>query len=303
MPAGAIRSTTPPRFPGRGRGALLALPFLFFLAVPAGAQAVVVVAEDGGFDRATVRAVRALATERLLARDVAVVDDPRLDPVGPLEGEAVRTLEAAGASRLFVLRIGPRLDEKVQLSFEEARLPDASPLFVAALVATGIDEADRVVPRLVDAVLDRRPAETNARIDTVTLREGEPYNKRPGERFWVIGIPLEPRGFSLGRWHEAERWRVGVVLEGAGEEDDDGFGFLGVEGAWLPSTRAISPYLGGGVGIVGAGGEDGTGLKLEGGVEMLRHHRVRLLVGAGVVVPFFQGREDACPFLVVRLAL
>ncbi len=305
MPAGTIRPATQPRQVHASRGALLTLLFSCLLAGDAGAQAVVVVAEDGGFDQTTVRAVRAIAVERLRARDIAIIDDPRIDPARPLGGEETAVLEAVGARRLFVLRIGPRLERKVRLSFEEAETRDASPLFAVTLTATGLDEAPRVVPRLVDAVLDRSSAEASERIQTVTREEGEPFNKRPGERFWVIGIPLEPRGFSLGRWHEADRWRVGIVAEGAGEDDDDGFGFFGVEGAWLPSTRAISPYLGGGVGIVGAGGEDGTGLKLEGGVELLRHHRARLMVGVGAVMPFFQTetRKDIYPFLVVRLAL
>ncbi len=302
MSARASRCLVPSRLKGPSCGALLIALFFSLQAGTAGAQAVLVAAEHGGFDPPTVRAVRAIAAGQLRARGIAVIEDPRIDPLRPLGAEAAGLLEAVGASRLFVLRIGDRLDQKVPLSFEEARPRDASLLFAATLTATGIDEADPVVPRLVDAVIDRRSAEASAHIQTVTRKEGEPFNKRPGERFWVIGIPLEPLGFSIARWHEAERWRVGVVLEGAGN-DDEGRGFLGVDGAWLPSTGAISPYLGGGLGIVGAGEKQGAGLKLEAGVELLRHHRVRLMVGADAVIPFFRASKGVYPALVIRLAL
>jgi hypothetical protein len=302
MSARASRQSARSRLERSSCGALLTFLSFFLVAGTARAQAVVVAAEDGGFDQTTVRVVRAIAAGQLRARGIAVIDDPRIDPVRPLGAGAPELLETVGVRRLFLLRIGDRLDQKVPLSFEEARPRDASLLFAATLTATGIDEADRVVPRLVDAVVDRRPAETNARIQTVTRKEGEPFNKRPGERFWVIGIPLEPLGFSIARWHEAERWRVGIVLEGAGE-NSNGRSFLGVDGAWLPSTGAISPYLGCGLGIVGVNERQGAGLKLEAGVELLRHHRVRLMLGADAVVPFFNSAKGVYPALVIRLAL
>jgi len=55
-----------------------------------------------------------------------------------------------------VLRLGA-LQKKVVMTLEEIAPTSATPVFVATLAASDIDEADTVVPRLVTAVLDRTP--------------------------------------------------------------------------------------------------------------------------------------------------
>jgi len=56
---------------------------------------------------------------------------------------------------------------------------------------------------------------------TVTAAESRPFAKKPGERFWFVGLPVAlyngggtPAGFSLGYGYEAENFRISVT--GAG---------------------------------------------------------------------------------------
>jgi hypothetical protein len=266
--------------------AVLALASLAAAPV-AGESAIVVVAEDGGFPPAAVRTVRSLAATELRGRGLDVREDPRFEGTVLLGPETLANLAGAGASRVFVLRLG-RLEQKVLITVEELAPPAAAP-FAQTHAASSLDEADTVVPRLVRAVLDREPFEKSARMQTVTTAESEPLRRKPGEGLFVIGLGLEPLGGSLGWSYETRRWRLGVLAQGA----DEGASFFGIDGAWLPHDGNVSPYLGAGLGIVGPGDDgDGSGdgaslgTKLEAGVELFRLHRVRLMAGVSAIIPF-----------------
>jgi hypothetical protein len=249
----------------RTRLSLLALLALASLAAApsAGASAIVVVAEDGGFPPATVQTVRSLAVTELRTRGIDVVEEPR-----PQDRE-------------FVLRLG-RLDQKVLITLEELEPPRTTPDFAATHAASSIDEADVVVPRLVRAVLDREPFDKGARMTTVTAAESAPFRSRPGEGLFVVGVGLAPLGASIGWSYEARAWRLGILAQGA----DDGASFFGVEGAWIPYDGSVSPYLGAGLGSVGGDFDASLGTKLEAGVELFRLHRVRLMAGLSAIIPF-----------------
>lgn len=235
-----------------------------FASPAAGASAVVIVAEDGGFPPETVQTVKLLTATELRSRGIDVRSD------------------AGERGREFVLRFG-RLDRKVLITLEDVEPPKTTPEFAASHAASSIDEADVVVPRLVRAVLDREPFDRGARMPTVTAQESAPFRSRPGEGLFVIGVGLAPLGASIGWSYEARSWRLGIIAQGA----DEGASFFGVEGAWIPYDGGVSPYLGAGLGSVG-GGDNGAsvGTKLEAGVEFFRLHRVRLMAGVSAIIPF-----------------
>jgi hypothetical protein len=242
--------------------AVLALASLA-AAPPAGASAVVTVAEDGGFPPETVKTVRSLAVTELRTRGIDVV-------------------EAAGArDREFVLRLG-RLDQKVLITLEDLAPPSTTPEFTATHAASSIDEADVVVPRLVHAVLRREPFEKGARMPTVTAQEATPFRSRPGEGLFVLGVGLAPLGASIGWSYEARSFRLGILAQGA----DDGASFFGIEGAWIPLDASVSPYVGAGLGSVAGDYDASLGTKLEVGVEAFRLHRVRLMAAVSAIIPF-----------------
>ena len=233
-------------------------------APPAGASAVVVVAEDGGFAPEAVRTVSFLVGAELRLRGIDIA-----------EGAGTRDRE-------FVLRLG-RLDRKVLITLEDMSPPKTTPEFAVTHAASSLDEADVVVPRLVRAVLAREPFDRGARMPTVTAQESAPLRNRPGEGLFVIGVGLAPLGASIGWSYEARAWRLGILAQGA----DDGAAFFGVEGAWIPYDGNVSPYVGAGLGSVGGDDVDASlGTKLEVGVEAFRLHRVRLMAGVSAIIPF-----------------
>jgi hypothetical protein len=126
------------------------------------------------------------------------------------------------------------------------------------------------------------------------VSEAKPFAKKPGERYWFIGLPVPlfaanqgtPLGFSLGYGYEAENFRVNASVGGFGRTDT-GIGYGVLEAFWIPLQGEVSPYLGGGLGYMGAGGHGGMGGALEAGIEAFRLHGVRALAGLQVMVPFF----------------
>lgn len=255
----------------------------------------VVVAETGGFPAETIRTVRTIAANELRRHGVPVRDE---SAAGTAEGvDDPGALEASGAARIFVLRLG-RLDAKVPISLEEREPKNAVPVFIASHTAESIDEADTVIPRLVRAVLRREPVEAGAQVQTVTAQESAPLRKKPGEGLWVVGLGLVPLGGSFGWSYETRQWRLGVLYQGA--EDDPSF--MGIDGAWIVRDTNLSPYLGLGLGAVGS--DDAVlGAKLEAGLEFFRLHGVRLLVGVNALIPFESrpGTDSISPGVHLRL--
>jgi hypothetical protein len=242
------------------------------------AGAVVIVREDGGFEATTVRTLRSMLATELRKHGLVVGDE------SPTGSETLSDLGERGIERIFVLHIG-RLDKKVPFALEEQVPGQSTAVSAASLTAASVDEADTVIERLVTAVLAREPVERGARMASVTDRESTPFRKKPGEGLWTVGLGLTPLGGSLGWSYEAKQWRLGVLLQGA--EDD--VSFFGIDAAWIPRDRDVSPYVGVGLGIVGseASDEDSVlGAKIEVGVEVFRLHGVRLLAGVNAVIPF-----------------
>ena len=239
------------------------------LGVPAPtatAQEVVRVLGDGGLDVGVVRTLQQLTEAALRQRGVL--------------------------GRHFVLRVG-RLGHKIPLSLEETAR-DGSSLYVASLAASEIEEADIVIPRLVEAVISRKEVSDTARLRTVVDVETTPMKKLPSERHWSIGSPVAPGGIYVAYTRETAHWRVGVTLLGTGKfgESGSGAGFFGVGAVWLVSDGPFSPFIGGGAGIVGVDDLEGTGVHLEAGMEMLRLHRIRFSVAADVIIPGYDPRKD-----------
>ncbi len=272
---------------------------LFLFAAPALAQgrgdAMLVVADDGALDAPAVHALRNIAATELRKRGVSVSDDRRTEGVRPVDAALADLADDLGARRVFALRVGGRLGEKVPLTLEELAPGTLAEVYSASLTASHLEECDLVTARLVDAVLSRSDAEHNAEMRTVTASESKPFAKKPGERFWFIGLPIAlynagqgtPYGFSIGYGYEAESFRLSAT-GGLFSRASEGTGFVALEAAWIPLTTEISPYIGGGVGYMWAGGNGGMGAVAEAGLEAFRLHGVRALAGIQATIPFFE---------------
>lgn len=280
--------------------------FLVLLpAAPAFAQeggALLVVADDGALEAPAVHAIRTLAQGELQRRGISVVDDPRTQGRRPLDASLSQLALQLGAGRLFALSIGGMLGQKVPLTFEELSPQTLAPVSSASLVATGLDECDVVTARLVDAVLERRSAGSTARMGTVTAAESKPFAQRPGQRFWFVGLPVAlynanrgtPLGICLGYGYEAENFRLGASV-GSYSRDSEGVSYLLMEGVFIPFASEISPFVGGGLGYMGAGSRAGMGAEVEVGLEAFRLHGVRALLGLQAMVPFFNTQGPVGP--------
>ena len=248
----------------RTRLSLLAVLALASLAASpaAGASAVVIVAEDGGFPPDTVKTVRSLAVAELRTRGIDVGDEPDR---GPRVRAAARPPRPEGAHHPG----GPRA-------------AGTTPDFTATHAASSIDEADVVVPRLVRAVLT---ASRSTRAHG--CRRSRPRSRRPSAagpaRASSSSASASPRsGGRSGGATRPARWRLGILAQGA----DDGASFFGVEGAGSRSTPASRPTSARGSARWAANSTPSLGTKLEVGVEFFRLHGVRLMAGVSAIIPF-----------------
>jgi hypothetical protein len=277
------------------------LPLLMLvLAAPAFAQrhgdAVLVLADDGSLDPGAVHAIRSIAAGELRKRGITLADDRRVQGVRPVDSALSSLTAELGATRLFALRVGGRLGQKIPLSLEELSPQTLAQVSSAALTAMGLEECDVVTARLVEAVVDRRTVESTAGMTTLTATETKPFAKRPGERFWFIGLPVAlyngnrgtPVGFTLSYGYEAESFRLSATIGGF-SRDNYGVSYLAMEGAWIPLDGEFSPFLGAGVGYMAAASQGGMGALVEGGLEAFRLHGVRALAGIELAIPFFAG--------------
>jgi hypothetical protein len=270
------------------------------------ADALLVLADDGALDAPAVRAIRNVAAGELRRRGIALADERRAPGVQPIDDSLLELAADVGARRVFALRVGGRLGQKVPLSLDELSADTLAPVYSASLTATGLEECDVVTARLVDAVLGRRGADTTVQMTTVTAVESKPFAKKPGERFWFIGLPVglynsgeTPSGFSLGYGYEAENFRISVT--GAGySRGGDGIAYLAMEGTWIPFASEFSPFIGAGFGYMAAAHRGGLGGLVEGGIEAFRLHAVRALVGVQLTIPFFETVENSAPVVAHR---
>jgi hypothetical protein len=296
------------------------LALLLLIAAPAFAQqradSILVVADNGGLAPAEVHAIRSVTAAALRQHGVLVIEDQPAEGVQPVDDSLLDLAAAMGARRVFVLRITGRLGAKVPLSLEEVDARSLAPIYSASLTATGIEECDTVAARLADAVVSRTSPESNAEMRTVTAQESRPFAKKPGERFFFIGLPValyngnsggSPVGFSFGYGYEAENFRI-EASGGGFSRGGDGATYVVLSGAYIPFATEVSPYFGGGLGYMYAGNHGGLGASAEAGLEFFRLHGVRALIGVQALIPFFDtsssttGNHSVYPDAFLRLA-
>ncbi len=123
---------------------------------------------------------------------------------------------------------------------------------------------------------------------SVTQKKAQPFRKRPGEMHVSFGLVIPTfagndsrarrsasrRSCSMGRAFQHRR--RGAV----GTNNGLTAGGLFMQGNWLPIDGEVSPYIGVGIGYMGADSNGGLGLKAQVGVEALRLHRVRVLAAS-----------------------
>lgn len=186
----------------------------------------------------------------------------------------------------------------------------------------GVEEVPTAAPRIADALVRGLGFATTQRVDNLLEGETRPVLAKKGSVKFSFGVAdveslghgARASGFSLGLMYASPRFALPVEMRFAW--DDSPYGekglslfSLSVGGRGYLSKRDVSPFLGGGLGILnldaneGDYSSSGTGYfygersgvapYVEAGVEMLRLHRGRVALVVRADLPTAALRSEA----------
>ncbi len=301
---------------------LFALPFAALIvhadaSVPA--NAVVLIGDNANLPDADVLTAAMLVYDELRKHGISVSE-----PVW----------EAPASANVYRIVMRP-LGTKIFVRLSEEK-PAGTIVEERQIMLAGIEEMVSAAPRLVDALVGRKPIESTIDMETVTEQDAPVRRKISGESLWHVGILgtsipgtdiiAEP-GFAFGWNYETPSFAVGTEYRGSGrdnyEDDNDGFSFFAwsIGGRYFFNKQNISPYAGGGFAIVNASYETnverngqyddyhyygyesesdtGLGAYVVAGIELLRLTESRLNLELRVDRPFFSlPSQDMMPITV-----
>ncbi|NUN12105.1 MAG: hypothetical protein HUU55_00560 [Myxococcales bacterium] len=279
------------------------IAFGAFAPIAFATNAAVVV--SGG--ESSARGYQLLIQQALSEKGIPIVDPIELQGAHPISEDILPILQRDSITRLFTLEITP-LGSRDLVSLTERSATDLKPIYASKMSMAGADEAEVILPRLTDAVLERKKTEEVATVENVGTQESRPLEKRAGEFYWGGGIAgamtMEKSvkgsygGFLRGSFETVDL-RVDLTLGGYGSEDM-AMGDFSIAASYLFLNQDISPFLGGGLGylvygVANSEGDfrDGNGLAftLTTGVEFLRLYPTRLIVEVKFLLPTFQVSE------------
>ena len=174
--------------------------------------------------------------------------------------------EAPASANVYRIVMRP-LGTKIFVRLSEEK-PVGTIVEERQIMLAGIEEMVSAAPRLVDALVGRKPIESTINMDTVTEQDAPLRRKISGESLWHVGIlgtsipgtdiVAEP-GFAFGWNYETPTFAVGTEYRVSGRDVDyddegDGFSFFSwsIGGRYFFNKQNISPYVGGGFAIFGA---------------------------------------------------
>lgn len=200
---------------------------------------------------------------------------------------------------------------------------------------TDIEEMIEAAPRLVDALVHKKSISSTVDIESVVEGDTPVTRKITGESLWAMGlfgtsIPgtklNSELGVEVGLSYERPTYAVETEFRLTGGEEPGGtsfiFGSWSIGGRYFFNKRNISPYVGGGLALVGttyqtkitkrergwfddewgfyddydSESDSGLGTYVIGGIEMLRLSRNRLKLEVRMDRPFFRlPNQDVMP--------
>ena len=283
------------------------VPVVAQVDAPAPATAVCLIGDHLGIPEADAQTAAMLVRDELRKQGISV-------------GDPVYEAPASASAYRVVLR---RLGEKIFVRLSQEN-PVGTIIIERQMMLAGIEEMVSAAPRLVDALVHRKPIASTVDMENVTEQEAAVRRKITGESLWNVGIlgtfvpgtdiVAEP-GFEFGWSYETPSYAVGTEFRGSGrdEYETDSFSFFSwsIGGRYFFNKQNISPYVGGGLAIVGASyetkvrvrkhkqydeidydynSEDDSGLGAYGvvGIEILRLSESRLKFELRVDRPFFK---------------
>jgi hypothetical protein len=169
----------------------------------------------------------------------------------------------------------------------------------------GVEEVPTAAPRIADALVHGLGFATTQRVDNLLEGETRPVLAKKGSVKFSFGVAdveslghgARASGFSLGLMYAAPRFALPAEMRFAWDDAREGEAGLhlfsiSVGGRGYLSKRDVSPFVGGGLGLLSLDADDGDfyganpdyfygerrGIApyVEAGVEMLRLHRARV---------------------------
>lgn len=182
----------------------------------------------------------------------------------------------------------------------------------------GLEELPRAAPRIAEALVHGLGFATTQRVDNLLVAETRPDRVKKGSvKFCAsvadvesLGYGARASGFSLGLTYAAPRFALPVDMRFAwndadyGEKSFSSFS-VSVGGRYYLSRKSVSPFVGGGVGILQMDASEysetggfsderwGAAFYAEAGVEMLRLHRGRIALLVRTDLPTTPLRREA----------
>jgi hypothetical protein len=167
----------------------------------------------------------------------------------------------------------------------------------------GVEEILTAAPRIADALVRGLGFATTQRVDNLLVEETRQARVKKGSVKFSLGVAdvespgfgARSAGFSLGLVYATPRFALPAELRF--DWDDNGYPAksldvfsISVGGRWFLSRKDVSPFVGGGLGVLNLSAEGGSygqesyfsaekvGVApyVEAGVEMLRLHRGRI---------------------------
>jgi hypothetical protein len=210
----------------------------------------------------------------------------------------------ASAYHVTFDRLGARL--VVRVAYEA---PVGHAVRTRKVVLDGPEELTVAAPRIARAVVKDLPLEESERVDNLVGEETRVYRKKSGEFLWGLGVlgtmvPTASAAVSPGLefmgYYETPTYGVGFSLRTTFGNDDNGVDqqSIAVGGRYFFGEGDVSPFIGAGVGaswlsIDEAKSEyhaEGSGFGAFGevGVELLRLHSSRMIIGLRMDAPFYE---------------
>ena len=289
---------------------LAIIPGFAQVDAPAPATAICLIGDHPGIPESDAQTAAMLVGDELRKQGISVSDPVYEAP------------DSANVYRVVLRRLGEKIF--VRLSQEN---PVGTVTIERQMMLANIEEMVSAAPRLVDALVHRKPIATTVDMESVTEQEARELRKITGESLWHLGIfgttipgtdiIAEP-GFEFGWSYETPAYAVVAeyrVTGGEGEErgeerERNNFTFfsLSIGGRYFFNKQNISPYAGGGLSIANASyqpkrtsrsdersawsddtEDDDGGLGAYGvlGIELLRLSQSRLRLELRVDRPFF----------------
>ena len=230
------------------------------------------IGEHSGFPEADARTAALLICDELRKQGIPVGDPVYRAPI------------SASVYRVDLHRLGQKV--LVRLSQES---PVGRVTIERQIQLGNIEEMIPAAPRLVDALVHRKPIASTADVESVVEQEARMLRKIPVQTSGEIGIfgiyglgtsedvGVKP-GLKAAVSYERPPYAVAFAFAFAGKVEIDGeeiesieFGFLGLGGRYFFNKQNFSPYVGGGLTYIISGGWDNSlGGYAVGGIEGLR---------------------------------